>query len=217
MTTRPIRNPHHTSSMTSIVGGGSYPKPGEISLAHTGILFLDEIAEFSSKTLEVLRQPMEDHEIMISRAKEVVNFPADFILIATMNPCPCGFLTDQTHECTCTPYAIERYRKKLSGPLLDRIDIQLEVPKLKYDDISKKTSKISEKEYKKWINTALTMQKTRYGNTNTFNGTCTHSEIDKFSNLTEKAKLLMQKIVNSLHITGRAYFRLLKVSFVITV
>ena len=133
--TRPFRSPHHTISQAGLVGGGTVPRPGEISLAHRGVLFLDEIVEHSTKTLEVLRQPIEDKIVTISRAQGTVTFPANFLLIAARNPCPCGYYGDNTRTCTCSPTMIQRYQAKLSGPLLDRIDIHVDVPRVDYDKL----------------------------------------------------------------------------------
>ena len=136
--TRPFRSPHHTISDAGLVGGGTVPKPGEVSLAHNGVLFLDELPEFRRNVLEVMRQPLEDGNITVSRAMGSINYPASFMLVAAMNPCVCGFFTDPQKECTCTPLQIQRYRSKVSGPLLDRIDIQVEVPGLRYQELASK-------------------------------------------------------------------------------
>ncbi|HLW38247.1 MAG TPA: YifB family Mg chelatase-like AAA ATPase, partial [Candidatus Eremiobacteraceae bacterium] len=135
LTTRPFRAPHHTMSSAALIGGGSTPKPGEVSLAHCGVLFLDELPEFPRNVLEALRQPLEDHSVTVSRASATVTFPAQFMLIASLNPCPCGYYGDRLRGCTCSPFAIQRYLSRLSGPLLDRIDIHVEVPRLPYDDL----------------------------------------------------------------------------------
>ena len=136
LATRPFRSPHHTISDAGLLGGGTNPGPGEVSLAHNGVLFLDELPEFRRSTLEVLRQPLEDGSVTITRAAGTMTFPADFVLVAAMNPCPCGFLTDPQKECVCTPLQIQRYRSRVSGPLLDRIDIQVEVPAIRYQDLA---------------------------------------------------------------------------------
>ena len=139
--TRPFRSPHHTISDAGLIGGGSIPRPGEVSLAHHGVLFLDELPEFRKNVLEVLRQPLEDLRITISRVMGTLTFPASMMLVAAMNPCPCGFYTDPNHECTCSPMVIQRYRTRISGPLLDRIDIHIEVPAVKYKELTDRVAR----------------------------------------------------------------------------
>jgi len=140
---RPFRSPHHTISHAGLVGGGTWPRPGEISLAHRGVLFLDELPEFGTRVLEVLRQPLEDHVVTISRARGSLSFPANFMLVAAMNPCPCGYAGDLTRDCSCSPSAILRYQKRISGPLLDRIDIHLEVPRVEVDESRSRSSEMT--------------------------------------------------------------------------
>jgi magnesium chelatase family protein len=139
ITQRPFRSPHHTISHAGLVGGGSWPRPGEISLAHHGVLFLDELPEFGHRVLEVMRQPMEDRVVTISRAKTTMTFPANFMLVGAMNPCPCGYFGDPAKECTCSPAIVTRYQKRLSGPLLDRIDIHVAVPRVEYEKLASDT------------------------------------------------------------------------------
>ena len=163
MVKRPFRAVHHTASANGIIGGGTNPKPGEITLAHRGVLFLDEIVEFPRNVLEVLRQPLEDGEVVISRAKHSIKYPADFMLLAAMNPCPCGYLGDKEKHCTCTEYQINRYRAKLSGPLLDRIDIQIDVPRLTTDELlNTNTEAESSVDIRKRVINARKIQKERY-------------------------------------------------------
>jgi len=160
--TRPFRSPHHTISDAGLVGGGSVPKPGEVSLAHNGVLFLDELPEFRRNVLEVMRQPLEDGNITVSRAMGSINYPANFMLVAAMNPCVCGFLTDPQKECTCTPLQIQRYRSKVSGPLLDRIDIQIEVPGLRYQELASKEAGEPSSLIRARVNQARSLQLQRF-------------------------------------------------------
>lgn len=174
MVKRPFRAVHHTASANGIIGGGTNPKPGEITLAHRGVLFLDEIVEFPRNVLEVLRQPLEDGEVVISRAKHSIKYPADFMLLAAMNPCPCGYLGDKEKHCTCTEHQINRYRAKLSGPLLDRIDIQIDVPRLTTEELLNTNSNAeSSAEIRKRVINARKIQKERYKNT----GILTNSQL----------------------------------------
>src|SRR5918999_1878001 len=156
--TRPFRSPHHTISDAGLVGGGTVPKPGEVSLAHNGVLFLDELPEFKRNVLEVMRQPLEDGNITVSRAIGSINYPAGFMLVAAMNPCPCGFFTDPQNECVCTPLQIQRYRSRVSGPLLDRIDIQVEVPALRYQDLASRDAGESSDVIRQRVNNARAVQ-----------------------------------------------------------
>ena len=159
---RPFRSPHHTVSASALIGGGSVPKPGEVTLSHNGVLFLDELPEFSRQALEVLRQPLEDGVVTISRVQASLSFPARLILITAQNPCPCGFLGDKVHGCTCRPHEIERYRRKISGPLLDRIDIQVTVPRLEYDDLKDKTEGESSAVIRRRVVKARGVQRKRF-------------------------------------------------------
>lgn len=210
---RPFRSPHHTSSDIALVGGGQHPKPGEITLSHQGVLFLDELPEFNRSVLEALRQPLEDRIITVSRASGTLTFPAHFILIGAMNPCPCGFLTDPIKQCICNPAQIIRYQKKISGPLLDRIDIYIEVPRVKYEKladerIAEKSAKIRER-----TETTRKIQKERFktSKTNT-NSEMTLSEIKKYCQIDEKSQDLLKTALNQLHLSARAYHRILKIS-----
>jgi len=211
---RPFRTLHHTASAIGIIGGGSNPKPGEITLAHRGILFLDEIVEFPRQVLEVLRQPLEDGEISISRAMTRVKYPAKFTLIGAMNPCPCGYYGDSEKTCTCQDFQIQRYRAKLSGPLLDRIDIQIEVPRLKTDDlINKNFESESSESIRKRVTKAREIQSKRYQ----AYGIHTNSEltpklIKKFCKLDEPCEHLIKTAGKKFNISGRGFDRLLKLA-----
>ena len=147
---RPFRAPHHTISDAGLIGGGIYPRPGEVSLAHHGVLFLDELPEFRQHVIEALRQPLEDHWVTIARAAVTLSYPARFMLIAAMNPCPCGYLSDAQHECTCTSAMIQRYRSRVSGPLLDRMDLHVEVPAVKYEELSSERGRVRWRSESEW-------------------------------------------------------------------
>lgn len=162
MVTRPFRSPHHTISDAGLIGGGQYPRPGELSLAHRGVLFLDELPEFKKHVLEVLRQPLEEGRVTISRAAISLEYPGDVMLVAAMNPCPCGYLSDERHQCSCSPVQIQRYRSRLSGPLLDRIDLHVEVPAVPYKDLKQTRSGIGSAAMRERIDQARNVQKTRY-------------------------------------------------------
>lgn len=214
MVKRPFRPVHHTASANGIIGGGSTPKPGEITLANRGVLFLDEMVEFPRQVLEVLRQPLEDGEIVISRAKHSIRYPAKFILLGAMNPCPCGFLGDKEKNCTCTDFQINRYRAKLSGPLLDRIDIQIDVPRLTPSELlaTKEADEDSAAIRKRVIN-ARKIQSERYKN----EGILTNSEltselIKKYCKLDEQTKSMLKVAIVKYQLSGRKYDRILKLS-----
>lgn len=212
---RPFRSPHHTASATSIIGGGSQAGPGEISLAHKGVLFLDELPEFQRSVLESLRQPLEDKEITVSRANRKVTYPADFMLIATMNPCPCGYLGDPAHECNCTEMQIQNYQRKLSGPLMDRIDIYVEVERVKNEDLLKPTEVSQMWNYdvvKNTITEAVTRQATRYGRDSVYNSSLSSFEISQMSNMEPSAKKLLKSASEKLKLSARAYFKTIKVA-----
>lgn len=214
ITKRPFRVVHHTASAIGIIGGGSNPKPGEITLAHRGVLFLDELVEFPRNVLEVLRQPLEDGEVVISRAQTRVKFPADFTLLAAMNPCPCGYLGDSEKKCTCSDYQISRYRSKLSGPLLDRIDIQIEVPRLKADDLlGQNFESESSADIRKRVIAARNFQTQRYQNINIYtNSELTPKLIKKFCKLDSQCESMLRNAIMKFNISGRAYDRLVKLS-----
>ncbi|MBO7432094.1 MAG: YifB family Mg chelatase-like AAA ATPase [Elusimicrobia bacterium] len=214
ITSRPFRSPHHTTSSVALIGGGSYPKPGEVSLAHNGVLFLDELTEFRRDVLEVLRQPLEDKIVTVSRAKNTLSFPASFMLIASMNPCPCGnYGSDK--ECTCNPYQVKRYRSKISGPLMDRIDIQVEVPALKIDEITsdKNITNETSQQIKERVIRARNIQYERFKGKNIYcNAQMGPKEIKKYCVLEEKAGQMLHNAIEKLGFSARAYDRILKVA-----
>lgn len=213
ITERPFRNPHHTISQAGLVGGGSYPQPGEISLAHNGILFLDELTEFKRDTLEVLRQPMENKTVCISRALQAISYPASFLLVAALNPCPCGFFGDKNKECSCNTLQIDRYLKKLSGPLLDRIDLQIHVPAVDYDTLKdKETIGKSSAMMRLEIDRALQTQKKRFGSNDNCNAHMNSQEVDAYCVLTDAAEELMKKVFNQMNLSMRGYHKVLKVA-----
>lgn len=210
---RPFRSPHHTSSRVAMAGGGSKPSPGEVSMAHYGVLFLDEIPEFPKSVIEVLRQPMEDGNISISRANGSFTFPAKFMMIASMNPCPCGYLGDPTHECSCNQGQIDKYLSKISGPLLNRIDIQIEVSPVKYEDLKNDKAEESSFEIKKRIVNARNIQQKRYAEL----GIITNSElsgkyISKFCKINKESEQLLKDAFERLGLSARAYNKILKVA-----
>lgn len=211
---RPFRSPHHTASAISLIGGGRIPKPGEISLAHHGILFLDELPEFSKNVIEVLRQPMEDGIVTISRINATLTYPTKFMLVASMNPCPCGYYGDQAHQCNCSQKNIERYLGKISGPLLDRIDIHIEVTPVAYDDLEKDNSnQESSKEIRERVNKARELQLERYKNENIFsNSQLSTKNINRYCKLDFKSKKLIKDAFEKLGLSARAYNKVLKVA-----
>ncbi len=212
ITQRPFRNPHHTISQAGLVGGGSYPQPGEISLAHNGILFLDELTEFKRHTLEVLRQPLENKEVTISRALHTLNFPASFLLIAALNPCPCGFLGDKKRRCTCSSTQVAHYLEKLSGPLLDRIDVQINVQSIEYDTIKSSHKSQSSADLLVGINRALHAQQQRFGGHDQWNAFMSSSEVDTFCHLTDQAEAIIKKAFDVLHLSMRGYHKIVRVA-----
>ena len=211
MYVRPFRSPHHTISQVGLVGGGAVPQPGEISLAHNGVLFLDELTEFQRSTVEALRQPLESKTVHISRAQYAVEFPASFLLVAALNPCPCGFYGDAAKRCSCSPQAIENYLGKLSGPLLDRIDLHVNVSSLSYDEI--KTEAREEKsstQMKQEVDAAREFRQARQGALP--NGLLAADQVQKFCILTEAAEVLVKKMFDRLGLSVRAYHKMLKVA-----
>lgn len=213
ITKRPFRSPHHTVSNVSLVGGGRNPHPGEISLAHNGVLFLDELPEFQKNALEVLRQPLEDNCVTISRANGTYTYPAKFMLVASMNPCPCGYYGSSSHTCTCPSHKIQSYLNKISGPLLDRIDIHVEVSDTKYSDLNSIQKSDSSETIRNRVNLARSIQNNRYKNYNIYsNSELTSSLLEKFCKLDQNSEQLLENIFNKLKLSARAYSRILKVA-----
>jgi len=211
--TRPFRAPHHTASAVSLIGGGRIPKPGEVSLAHNGVLFLDEIPEFKKNVLEVLRQPMEDGVVTISRANATLTYPCKFMLVASMNPCPCGYYGDPYHECTCSQSAIDRYLSKLSSPLLYRIDIHIEVQPVNYTDLKQVKKVETSKEIRERVNKARQIQIERYKGEKIFsNSQLSPKDIKKYCKLSRDAEMIMEKAFKKYRFSARTYNKILKVS-----
>ena len=211
---RPFRNPHHTASATSIIGGGMAAGPGEISLAHKGVLFLDELPEFQRSVLEALRQPLEDKMIVVSRANHKSRYPADFMLVATMNPCPCGYLGDPTHECKCTESQIQNYRKKLSGPLFDRIDMNIEVERVDNRDLRNNPPEITREHIvvKNTITEAIARQKARYKRPGVYNSSLSSYQVSQILKLKPEAEKLLADASEKLSLSARSYFKTIKVA-----
>ncbi|MEI6499036.1 MAG: YifB family Mg chelatase-like AAA ATPase [bacterium] len=210
---RPFRSPHHTTSSVALIGGGQWPKPGEISLSHRGILFMDEFPEFPRNVLEALRQPLEDGVVTVSRATGSITFPAKFLLVAAQNPCPCGFMSDPEKRCTCMPSQIIRYQKKISGPLLDRIDIHIEVPRVKYEKLADVTKAESSENVKKRIESARALQKKRFEKVKIkTNAEMSSREVREYCKLEKDAEQIMAKAVESMKLSARVYHRLLKLA-----
>ena len=211
--TRPFRSPHHTISDAGLIGGGQIPKPGEVSLAHHGVLFLDELPEFKKNVLEVLRQPLEDGRVTISRALSSLTFPSSFMLVAAMNPCPCGFFTDPNRECTCTMPQILRYRSKISGPLMDRIDIHIEVPAVRYRDLTGEAPVEDSRVIQQRVNRARQIQRERFGGKKIYsNSQMTSRHLKKYCQIGEDSKALLEKAIDKLGLSARAYTRILKIA-----
>lgn len=211
---RPFRSPHHTASIISIVGGGNHPKPGEISLAHTGVLFLDEILEYPRATLEALRQPLEDKKIDVCRANAHVTYPADFMLVATMNPCPCGYFGDSSKECSCTSTQILSYQRRLSGPLLDRMDLVVSVSRVPNESLLSTLTLNNQQQLSAIdaINCALKAQNMRYGSSTIYNSSISNQDIKKHIPLSNDVKSLLLKAADRLKISARGYFKVIKIA-----
>ncbi len=212
--TRPFRSPHHTISTAGLAGGTGNPRPGEVSLAHNGVLFLDELTEFQKNILEILRQPLEDGYVTISRASMTVTYPAKFMLAAAMNPCPCGYATDPYHECTCSPPQVQRYITKISGPLLDRIDIHIEVPAVKYKELSGEATGESSEEIRNRVISARNRQLDRFKSREKMysNAYMESQDIRKYCRINEQSENLLKTAITKLGLSARAYDRILKVS-----
>ena len=214
---RPFRSPHHTISHAGLVGGGNWPHPGEISLAHRGVLFLDELPEFGTRVLEVMRQPMEDKVVTISRAQGSLTFPANFQLVGAMNPCPCGYYNDPVKPCTCSQGVVTKYQKRISGPLLDRIDIHIEVPRVEYEKLSDTRAGEKSAVIRERVEAARQHQRERFmsgGFTGdiTCNADMHLAEIKQYCMLDEDSSLLIKAAINQLQLSARAYHRVLKLA-----
>lgn len=213
MTSRPFRSPHHTASGAALVGGGAWPRPGEISLAHRGVLFLDEFSEFPRPALENLRQPLEDGVINISRAAGNLCFPAKFILVSAMNPCSCGFYGDKEKQCVCSPVQIINYKKKISGPIVDRIDLHIEVPRVKFDKLSSITPSEDSARIKKRVELARKIQQARLKDSPYITNSEMSSEaVKQFCQVDDASKQLLRNAVDQMHLSARVYFRILKLA-----
>ncbi len=213
LATRPYRAPHHTISDAGLVGGGSTPSPGEISLSHNGVLFLDELPEFNRRTLEVLRQPLEDGSVTISRALNSTTFPANFLLIAALNPCPCGYRNDPRRDCHCTVPQIERYMSKISGPLLDRIDIHIEAPAVAFKELSAKSGGTTSAMMRERVEQARAVQRRRFAGTHTrANGQMTHRQIRAHCQLDDAGMNLLKATMTELGLSARAHDKILRVA-----
>jgi magnesium chelatase family protein len=210
---RPFRAPHHTISYAGLIGGGRWPKPGEISLAHRGVLFLDELPEFGARMLEMLRQPLEDKQVSISRSSGSLTYPASFTLIAALNPCPCGYFGDPDKECTCSMTMVSRYQKRISGPLLDRIDIHVEVPRVDYEKLSSDRLGEPSSVVRDRVEAARECQWARFEGTSlTCNADMGPAEIRQFCQVDEASQSLLKAAMQQMHLSARAYHRVLKLA-----
>jgi magnesium chelatase family protein len=213
MALRPFRSPHHTISDVGLIGGGVTPKPGEVSLAHNGVLFLDELPEFKKNVLEVLRQPLEDGRVTISRSLVTLTYPSRVMLVAAMNPCPCGYLSDPVHPCVCTPIAIHRYRSRISGPLLDRIDIHIEAPAVTYRDLTGRGESESSRDIAARVERSRRLQLERYHGTRIHcNAQMTPRFIKKYCELDADGSRMLELVTDRLGFSARTYTRILKVA-----
>jgi len=213
ITIRPFRSPHHTISDVGLIGGGTVPKPGEVSLSHNGVLFLDELPEFKKNVLEVLRQPLENRDVTISRARLTLTYPATFMLVAAMNPCPCGYYTDPRNECTCNDGMIQKYLSRISGPLLDRIDIHVDVPAVPFEELTNKVAGEKSESIHPRIQKARAIQTIRFkGKQIHSNASMEKSDIRKYCKIDKEGEALLKTAMDKLGLSARAYDRILKVS-----
>ncbi|RMF54560.1 MAG: ATP-binding protein, partial [Calditrichaeota bacterium] len=210
----PFRSPHHTISDAGLIGGGKYPRPGEVSLSHHGVLFLDELPEFKKNVLEVMRQPLEDGRVTIARASLSITYPANFMLAAAMNPCPCGYYTDPNKECTCSPVQIQRYISRISGPLLDRIDIHIEVPAVRYQDLASESGGEKSEVIRERVQKAREIQLQRFKDSKHLfcNADMQSKDIRKHCQVDERGQQLLKMAITQLGLSARAYDRILKVA-----
>ena len=210
---RPFRNPHHSITTTALLGGGSIPKPGEVTLSHNGVLFLDELPEFERTTLDMLRQPLEEGEVNISRLRGSICFPSKFILCAAQNPCPCGYLGDRLRRCSCRQRMIDNYKRKISGPLLDRIDMQINLVRVEYAEIKDKKPGECSAKIRERVIKAREIQLNRFRGTNIkCNSQMSRKEVDRYCSLNNEALSIMEKYFIALHLSARSYDRVLKVA-----
>ncbi len=210
---RPFRHPHHSVSDAGLIGGGTIPRPGEVSLAHNGILFLDELPEFKKNILEMLRQPLEDGEVTITRAATTITYPASFMLVAAMNPCPCGFLGDRQNSCTCSQHTLQRYRSRLSGPLLDRIDLQVEVPRVPHSDLASESEGETSAAVRARVAAARSLQQERMAECGVHcNARMQARHIRRFCPLSGDGKALLERVTDKLGLSARSYTRIIKVA-----
>ena len=213
MATRPVRMPHHSASTPALVGGGTIPKAGEVSLAHFGVLFLDEFPEFARSSLEALRQPLEDATVTIARSYATVSFPASFILIAAMNPCPCGYYTDPRKGCKCSPQQIDKYLSRISGPLIDRIDIHLEVPAVSYRELRSRQDGIPSTQLRDQVLVARSRQLDRFGNDTTMtNGRMSGKTLREHCRLDDAGELILKQAMTEMGLSARAHDKILRVA-----
>ena len=213
ITRRPFRSPHHTISDAGLIGGGHIPRPGEVSLAHHGVLFLDELPEFKKHVLEVLRQPLEDLQVTISRAATTLTYPASFMLVAAMNPCPCGYLADPKHACRCSYQQIHRYRSKISGPLLDRIDIHVEVPAVPYKDLMTESYAEPSEDIRRRVSGAREIQSQRFARAKIFsNAKMSSRHIKTHCKIDDTSRRLLESAIDKLGLSARAFNRVLKIA-----
>ena len=213
ITQRPFRKPHHTISDVALVGGGSYPQPGEISLAHNGVLFLDELPEYKRQVLEVMRQPLEDRSVTVSRARFSVDYPAGFMLVAAMNPCPCGYYNHPEKACVCPPGTVQRYLNKISGPLLDRIDLHVEVTPVSFNELAYEQASESSAAIRSRVIKARLIQEKRFLNSSSHcNAQMQRSELTAYCTIDETGKQLLKNAMDRLGLSARAYDRILKVA-----